>query len=79
MASKKKIEKLVPYKQDGFNAVLLIEGILTRNKMLHANTLAFPDDVHPDLDEIWDVSTWGNYIGQFTKLAKLGSNKNMIN
>jgi hypothetical protein len=47
------MEKLVPYKQDGFNAVLLIEGILTRNKILYVITLAFPDDVHPDLDEIW--------------------------
>jgi len=47
--------------------------------MLYAITLAFPDDVHPGLDEIRDVSTWGNYIAQFTKLAKWGSNKNMIN
>jgi hypothetical protein len=75
LTSKKKIEKLVPYKKDGFTTVLLIEANLTRNKMLHAVKLAFPDGLHPDLDEIWYISTWGNHIGKFTKLPKWGGNK----
>ena len=72
LTSKRKIEKLVPYKKDGFTTVLLIEGNLTRNKMLHAIKLAFPDGLHPDLDELWYVSTWGNHISNFTKLPKWG-------
>jgi hypothetical protein len=75
LTSQEKIEKLVPYKKDGFTTVLLIQGDLTRNKMLHAIKLAFPDGLHPDLDEIWYVSTWENHIGQFTKLPKWGGNK----
>jgi hypothetical protein len=75
LISKEKIEKLVPYKKNGFTTVLLIEGNLTRNKMLHAIKLAFPDGLHPHLDEIWYVSSWGNHIGKFTKLPKWGGNK----
>lgn len=72
LTSKKKIEKLVPYKQKGFTTVLLIEGNLTRNKMLNAIKLAFPDGLHLDLDEIWYVPTLENHIGQFAKLPKWG-------
>jgi hypothetical protein len=75
LTSKEKIEKLVPYKKDGLTTVLLIEGNLTRNKMLRVIKLAFPDGLHPDLDELWYVSTWGNHVGQFTKLPKWGANK----
>jgi len=73
---KEKIEKLVSYKKDGFTTVLLIEGNLTRNKMLYAIKSAFPDYLHPDLDEVWYVHTWatkrGNHIGQFSKLPRWG-------
>jgi len=72
LISKGKIEKLVPYKKDGFTTVLLIEGNLTRNMMLHTIKLAFPDGLHPDLDELWYVSTRGNHISNFTKLPKWG-------
>jgi hypothetical protein len=75
LTSKGKIEKLVPYKKKGFSTVLLIEGNLTRNMMLHAIKLAFPDGLHPDLDETWYVSAWGNNIGKFTILPKWGGNK----
>jgi len=76
LTSQGKIQKLIPYKKDGFNTVLLIEGNLTRNKMLHAIKLAFPDGLHPDPDEIWYVPTWGNHVGKFTKMPKWGKNKN---
>ncbi|MCX5889105.1 MAG: hypothetical protein NTY36_06585 [Deltaproteobacteria bacterium] len=75
LTSLEKIQKLFPYKRDGFTTVLLIEGNLTRNKMLHAIKLAFPDGLHPDLNEIWYVSTWGNHIAKFTKLPKWGGKK----
>jgi hypothetical protein len=78
LISKEKIEKLIDYKKKRFATVLLIEGNLTRNKMLHAFKLAFPDGLHPDLDEIWYVSTWGNHIGKFTKLGKWDVNKTMV-
>jgi formate/nitrite transporter FocA (FNT family) len=61
----------------GFTTVLLVEGNLTRNKMLHAIKSAFSDGLHSDLDEIWYVSTWGNHIGNFTQLPKWGENKNV--
>jgi hypothetical protein len=70
LCSQSKIEKLVRYKKDRFTTVLLIEGNLTRNKMLHAFKQAFPDGFHPDLDEIWQVSTWGNHIGEFFKFPR---------
>jgi hypothetical protein len=72
LTSKEKIEKLVSYKNGGFTKVLLIEGNLSRNKMLHALKLAFPDGLHPNLDEIWYVPTWGQHIGKFTKLPRWG-------
>lgn len=75
LTSQEKIQKLVPYKKDGFTTILLIEGNLTRNKMLHAIKLAFPDGLHPDLDEIWYFSAWGNHIGNFTNLPKWTGNK----
>jgi hypothetical protein len=75
LTSQEKIKKLVPYKKDGFTTVLLIEGNLTRNKMLHAIKLAFPDGLHPDLDEIWYVPTQGNHIAKFTKLPKWDGKK----
>lgn len=75
LTSKEKIEKLVPYKKDGLTTVLLIEGNLTRNKILYVIKLAFRDGLHLDLDELWYVSTWGNHMGQFTKLPKWGANK----
>jgi hypothetical protein len=75
LTSKEKIEKLVPYKNDGYTTVLLIEGNLTRNKMLHAIKSAFPNGLNPELDELWYVSTWGNHVGQFAKLPKWGANK----
>jgi hypothetical protein len=76
LTTKEKIQKLLPYKKDGFITILLIEGNLSRNKMLHAFRLAFPDGLHPDLDEIWYVSTWGNHTGKFAKLSKWGGTKN---
>jgi hypothetical protein len=70
LSFRRKIQKLVPYKKDGFTIVLLIEGNLTRNQMLHALKLAFPDGLDPDLDELWYVLTWGNHISKFTKPPK---------
>jgi hypothetical protein len=67
---KEKIEKLVSYKKEGLITILLIEGNLTRNKMLHAIKFAFPKGFHPDLDEIWYVPTWGKHISKFTKLPR---------
>jgi len=75
LTSRKKIQKLIPYKADGYTTVFLIEGNLTRNKMFHAIRLAFPDGLHHDLDEIWYVPTWGNHIGKFINLPKWGANK----
>lgn len=72
-----KVQKLIPYK-NRLTTVLLIEGNLTRNKMLQAIKLAFPDGLHPDLDELWYVSTWGNHLGQFTKLPKWVGTKMIV-
>ena len=75
LTSKEKIEKLVPYKSCGLTTILLIEGLLSPNKMRAAIKEGFPDGLHPDLDEVWYVSTWGKSADNFTKLRKWAGNK----
>ncbi len=75
LTSKEKIEKLIPYKRRGLTTILLIEGLLSPNKMRAAILGAFPDGLHPHLDEVWYVSTWGNEADNFTKLRKWVGNK----
>jgi hypothetical protein len=75
LTSKEKIEKLVPYKSCGLTTILLIEGLLSPNKMRAAIKEAFPNGLHSDLDEVWYVSTWGDEADNFTKLRKWSGNK----
>jgi len=75
LTSKEKIEKLIPYKKRGLTTILLIEGLLSPNKMRAAIQGAFPDGLLPPIDEVWYVSTWGNEADNFTKLRKCVANQ----